>query len=326
MIGEVESLPIIDVSPLVSGGDSHAVAQQLDRACRQHGFFYVTGHGVDDELQDRLDAMSREFFDLPEDEKAAISMDRGGRAWRGWFPVGGELTSGVPDLKEGIYFGTELGPDDPRPMHGPNLFPERPDAFGETVLAYMAAVERAAQAVLRGLAVGLGLPASWFVDNLTADPLVLFRIFHYPPSEAGSADQWGVGEHTDYGLLTLLRQDSHGGLQVRAPDGGWIDAPPVENSFVCNIGDMLDRMTGGVYRSTPHRVLNRSGADRLSFPLFLDPGWGVEVKPIPIASGGAPARPNPRWDNADPSLFEGTYGEYVLSKVSKVFPNLAQDL
>ena len=321
----VDSLPIIDISPLVSGGDAVGVAQELDRACRENGFFYVVGHGVDEELQARLDALSREFFALPDDEKAAIAMERGGRAWRGWFPVGGELTSGVPDLKEGIYFGTELAPSE-LPMHGPNLFPARPAGFGATVLAYMEAVERAAQAVLCGLAAGLGLEPSWFADNLTADPLVLFRIFHYPPSEAGTADQWGVGEHTDYGLLTLLRQDSHGGLQVRAPDGGWIDAPPVENSFVCNIGDMLDRMTGGVYRSTPHRVLNRSGADRLSFPLFLDPGWDVEVKPIPVAAGGEPPRPNPRWDDADPSLFEGTYGQYVLSKVSKVFPALAQDL
>ena len=320
----VDSLPIIDISPLVSGGDGSDVARELDRACREHGFFYVVGHGVDGELQARLDRLSREFFELPEGEKAAISMDRGGRAWRGWFPVGGELTSGVPDLKEGIYFGRELPPS-PLPMHGPNLFPQRPAGFDDTVLSYMAAVEQAAQAVLRGLAVGLGLQPDWFVQNLTADPLVLFRIFHYPPSEAGSADQWGVGEHTDYGLLTLLRQDEHGGLQVRAPAGGWIDAPPVENSFVCNIGDMLDRMTGGVYRSTPHRVLNRSGADRLSFPLFLDPGWDVEVKPIPVPSGGEPARPNPRWDNADPSLFEGTYGDYVLSKVSKVFPDLASD-
>lgn len=325
MMGIVESLPIIDISPLVSGGEESDVARELDRACRDHGFFYVVGHGVDEGLQSRLDSLSREFFELPDEEKAAISMDRGGRAWRGWFPVGGELTSGVPDLKEGIYFGRELPPSQ-LPMHGPNLFPSRPAEFRQTVLAYMDAVERAAQAVLRGLAVGLGLHSSWFVDHFTADPLVLFRIFHYPPSEVGAADQWGVGEHTDYGLLTLLRQDSHGGLQVRAPDGGWIDAPPVENSFVCNIGDMLDRMTGGVYRSTPHRVLNRSGADRLSFPLFLDPGWDVEVKPIPVAAGGAAARPNPRWDDADPSLFEGTYGEYVLSKVSKVFPDLAADL
>ena len=107
------------------------VSRQLDAACRDVGFFYIVGHGVDEGLQRRLEALSREFFGLPEDEKARIGMAEGGRAWRGWFPVGGELTSGVPDRKEGIYFGAELGPDHPRvaagvPLHGPNLFPARP--------------------------------------------------------------------------------------------------------------------------------------------------------------------------------------------------------
>ena len=91
---------------------------------------------------------------------------------------------------------------------------------------------------------------------------------------------YGVGEHTDYGLLTLLRQDDVGGLTVRTRDG-WVDAPPVPESFVCNIGDMLDRATGGYYRSTPHRVrLNASGRDRLSFPLFLDPDFDARIEPI----------------------------------------------
>src|SRR6185312_6034534 len=142
------------------------------------------------------------------------------------------------------------------------------------VLAYLAALTGAAQSVLRGVAVSLDLDADYFADGYTADPTVLFRIFHYPPSPPGS-DDWGVGEHTDYGLLTLLAQDANGGLQVRATDG-WIDAPPIPGAFVCNLGDMLDRLTGGWYRSTPHRVRNRTGAERLSFPLFFDPDMTAE--------------------------------------------------
>ena len=150
----------------------------------------------------------------------------------------------------------------------------------------------------------------------------MFRIFHYPPSPPRD-EGWGVGEHTDYGLLTLLAQDDSGGLQVAVPEG-WIDAPPVPGTLVCNIGDMLDRLTGGWYNSTPHRVRNRSGHGRLSFPFFLDPGFAAEVPPLPdrAATAGDGSR---RWDGQDLRAFTGTYGEYLLGKVSRVFPQLSRD-
>ena len=137
-------LPVVDLSDLATA------APAIDRACREFGFFYVVGHAVDPALGDRLDALAREFFALPEEEKAAIAMPLGGRAWRGWFPVGGELTSGIPDRKEGIYFGTELGPDHPKVrdgvvLHGANLFPDRPAALRETVLEYLDALEQVGQ-------------------------------------------------------------------------------------------------------------------------------------------------------------------------------------
>ena len=108
------SLPVVDVSPLLDGTDPDSVATQIGAACRSYGFFYVSGHGVPSTVLDRLDAASRAFFELPEPEKLRIAMVHGGRAWRGFFPVGGELTSGRPDLKEGVYFGVELPADDPR--------------------------------------------------------------------------------------------------------------------------------------------------------------------------------------------------------------------
>jgi 2OG-Fe(II) oxygenase superfamily len=90
----------------------------------------------------------------------------------------------------------------------------------------------------------------------------------------------GVREHTDYGFLTILLQDQSGGLQVRSLDGEWIDAPPVDDSFVVNIGDMLELWTHGLYRATPHRVRNKGTGDRLSFPLFFDPNWQSSLAPI----------------------------------------------
>ena len=117
-------------------------------------------------------------------------MARGGRAWRGWFPVGGELTSGRPDRKEGIYFGAELPADDARvragrPLHGPNLFPAAPAGLRRAVLDYMDALTTLGQTVMRGIALGLGLDRDWFARDLTAEPVTLFRIFHYPPASAG---------------------------------------------------------------------------------------------------------------------------------------------
>lgn len=321
-------LPVVDIAALVDAGRSSsevlAAATAIDRACRDVGFFAITGHGVRPDLQQRLEAASHAFFRRPEAEKAEIAMSRAGSAWRGWFPVGGELTSGVSDRKEGIYFGLEH-PDDhhrmlsPTPLHGANQFPSEPSELGPLVLDWLAAMRPVADAVMQGIAVGLGLTATWFEDRLTADPTILFRIFHYPPDDPATAGAWGVGEHTDYGLLTLLAQDHHGGLQVKDLDGTWIDVAPEPGILICNLGDMLERLTGGRYRSTPHRVLNTSGESRLSFPYFFDPSWDATVPTLPIGATGPAGE---RWDGADVLAWEGTYGDYLTTKVAKVFPDL----
>jgi isopenicillin N synthase-like dioxygenase len=329
----VTSLPVIDVAPLVSSGGDRSrtalrlrsgLAAQIRDACRSAGFFYIVGHGMDEALQARLESLARRFFAQPVEAKLAIRMELGGVAWRGYFPVRGELTSGRPDLKEGLYFGAELPDDHPRvaagtPLHGRNLFPDIP-GFRETVLDYISAMTRLGHSLMEGFGPSLGLDTSYFHDRYTRDPLVLFRIFNYPTGEPTSEPEWGVGEHTDYGLLTILKQDDVGGLQVKGPSG-WIDAPPISGSFVCNIGDMLDRMTAGFYRSTPHRVYNPSGRARLSFPFFFDPGFDADVRPIRPGAAVVDDR-GERWDRASVHEFSGTYGDYILAKVSKVFPDL----
>lgn len=317
-------LSLVDVGPLVGGrGDVEGVARALDQACRHVGFFAVTGHGVDHSLQTRLDVAARDFFARPDEEKAAVAMERAGPAWRGWFPLGGELTSGRPDHKEGLYFGVDLAPDDPRvvagrPLHGPNLWPSEPTELREAVTAWMDAMLGLGQALLGGLALGLGLSRDFFVRHLTTDPTVLFRIFHYPPVDQ---EGWGVAEHTDYGLLTILAQDHQGGLQVRGPEG-WVDVEPEPGVLVCNLGDMLDRMTGGRYRSTPHRVRPSAHASRMSFPFFLDPSWDAEVRPIVAGGDAPPDDAATRWDGTSLQHLSGTYGDYLTAKVAKVFPRL----
>ena len=320
------ALPVIDIASLRAMDDAAGAArtaEAIGAASAEFGFFYAEGHGIADALFERLEAASHAFFALPEAEKAAIAMVHGGTAWRGWFPLGGELTSGRPDRKQGLYLGEELGPDDARvvagwPLHGANLWPADLPELRTAVEDYLAASVAAAEALMRGMALALGLAADHFAAGITRRPTLLFRIFHYPPG--GTADDLGVGEHSDYGLLTLLGQDRHGGLEVRAADGSWIAVPPRGRSLVINIGDMFERLTRGRFRSAPHRVINGSGQDRLSWPLFYDPDFAASVDPLPIP---ATARLLPRWDGLDVHDAGGTYGDYLLAKVGKVFPELA---
>jgi isopenicillin N synthase-like dioxygenase len=341
----VDELPVIDVSALRSdaGDDDPAVAgaaAAIDRACRDTGFFLVAGHGVDPDRLTALDASARDFFGRPEAEKAAVAMAHGGRAWRGWFPVDGELTAGVPDHKEGYYFGAEIPADDPRaraglPLHGPNLFPAEPQALGPAVLAWIDDMTALGHVLARGVSLGLGLDGGWLHRHLTADPTVLFRIFRYPARPPGD-DGWGVAEHTDYGLLTILAHDGTPGLQVKGASG-WLDVPSVPGTFVVNLGDMLDRMTGGRYRSTPHRVRHGAAAaaaadpgspprDRLSFPFFFDPGWDAEVRPLPLDGPAPDDDRDLRWDGTSVHEWSGTYGDYLTAKVARVFPALRDDV
>lgn len=308
-------LPIIDIGALVDGSDPDAVrnvTHEIDTACRTRGFFIVTNHGVPIELIDHLDQRARMFFALPRAAKESVAMSKGGQAWRGWFPLDGELTSGRPDHKEGYYFGEERPAGDERPMHGANLFPAEPADLGELVIDYIARMTVLGHVLVGAIDSALGCDGA--LNSITEEPFVLLRLFGYP----SGSDGWGVGEHTDYGLLTMLHQDDTGGLQVREGEE-WIDVEPIRGAFICNVGDMLDKATGGLYRSTPHRVRNASDRYRVSIPFFFDPGWDERVEPViaPVGSGSVQ-----RWDGSDPHLFDGIYGDYIWSKVSKVFPEL----
>jgi len=330
MPSQQSELPVVDIAALLSGAAQRdRVVAEIANACREFGFFYVVGHGVDEDLQRRLEEVSRQFFAQDLEAKLEIRMSRGGRAWRGYFPVGGELTSGKPDLKEGIYFGSELDADHPlvkqgTPLHGPNLFPSGMPQFRSVVLDYMAAMTRLGHVIMTGISLSLGLDAAYFARHYTNDPLILFRIFNYPPyaPDDTSNFDFGVGEHTDYGLLTILKQDMSGGLQVKTKSG-WIDAKPVPNAFVCNIGDMLDRITGGHYLSAAHRVPACRDQSRLSCAFFFDPNFNAEVRRISL-NATIYDNKTERWDHASVHEFRGTYGEYLLSKISKVFPELGR--
>lgn len=315
------SIPLINLSE-----SDQVLATRIAEACQDHGFFCIQNHGISQKLQKRLDQLSREFFDLPLVEKNKIHMKFGGHAWRGFFALGEELTSGKPDLKEGIYLGEQLNESDPRvkagwPLHGKNLYPDV-DGLSEAIEDYVTEVTALAHRLMEIVSLSLGLKRNFIFENYTKDPTILFRIFHYPPQK-NPEDGWGVGAHTDYGLLTILKQDDCGGLEVKTKDG-WLEVPPLENVFVCNIGDMLELLTKGHYRSTLHRVRNKSGKERLSFPFFFDPNFEASITPIPTSQDKRASDEVERWDEKNLHQFQGKYRDYLIGKISKVFPDLAR--
>lgn len=254
-------IPVIDlVGSFYDEARFKRVAGQIHRACRETGFFYVTGHGVPESLMDAEIAAARSLFALPEAEKAAVAIDRS--PCRRGYEAGAQMLDpgSPPDLKESFMLGRELGPDHPYvrdgvPMHGANLWPALP-GFREQAEAYEAAMIRLGSHLLRCLAVSLELAPDWFDAGLR-EAQAGVRLLHYPPQPADAAfNQIGAGAHTDWGSITILLQDDMAGLEVRNADGDWILARPIPGTFVINIGQMMERFTAGLYRANLHRVRN----------------------------------------------------------------------
>lgn len=312
----MNTLPLIDIAPLY-GTDSAAwrdVATQIDTACRDWGFFYITGHGIPPERIDALLAAAKAFFALPEAEKLKIDITRTAHH-RGYGAIATEqLDPTQPsDLKETFDMGFHMAADHPevlagKPLRGPNRHPDLP-GWAALMEQHYADMQALAQTLLRAIALALGIERDFF-DARFAEPISVFRMIHYPPRHtARSADQPGAGAHTDYGCVTLLYQDDAGGLQVRNVNGEWIDAPPITGSFVVNIGDMMARWSNDRYTSTPHRVISPLGVHRYSMPFFAEPHPDTEISCLPNCSSA---------DNP-PKYPPVTSAEYLLSRFADTY-------
>ncbi|MFN3130201.1 isopenicillin N synthase family dioxygenase [Roseibium sp.] len=291
-------IPIIDLGGLVEGapGGLEQAAQEIGQAARETGFFYVKNHGIDADLIAGINAAAHAVFALPDADKLALTKDFH-KTNRGYVPMEGEnLDPSKPaDLKEAFNVGLELAPDDPRilagePFRALNQWPDLPD-WRDTVLKYFNAVWGLGRRIHRAIALDLKAAPDFFEDKLDA-PMATLRLLHYPPQPAdAAAGQIGAGTHTDYGNITILLPDEVGGLEVRRRDGEWLQAPTIDGTFICNIGDCLMRWTNDVYVSTPHRVVNSSGRERYSIAFFLDPNPDAEVSCLPgCVSAGRPPR------------------------------------
>lgn len=272
----LRTLPLLDLSQL--DGDARQRQRFLDElraAARDAGFFYLRGHGVDNRLNAQLQQYARQFFALPEADKLAVQMVHSPH-FRGYNRAAAELTRGQPDWREQFDIGAErpalqLANETPRwvRLQGPNQWPEALPELKPLLLQWQQAMTAMSLRLLRAFALALSLPEQAF-DALYGDkPNEHIKLIRYPGREATASGQ-GVGAHKDSGFLSFLLQDRQKGLQVEIDEGRWIDAEPLEDTFVVNIGELLELATNGYLRATVHRVETPpAGSDRLSIAFFL---------------------------------------------------------
>jgi isopenicillin N synthase-like dioxygenase len=310
----VDDIPVVDIAALVARDPAGAAAAgaAMREASERIGFFYISGHGVPDALTQGVFSTAARFFALPEEQKAAVAVNK---RHRGWIGGGGAKMYGTakPDLKESFVWGLELPETDPEvaagtPLMGPNQWPAAMPDLRAALYPWYEAVIDAGHAVLRGLALSLGREADSFFPAF-ARPLARGSAIWYPPQppDLGEA-QFGVAPHTDYGGLTLLAQDMTGGLQVKGTSKEWVMATPIPGTFVVNIGDLMHRWTNGRFRSNPHRVVNTSGRTRQSAAVFFDPSFHAIVDPRDLLDDKAEAKYRPI-----------AAGEWVVGKFDKAF-------
>ena len=269
-------IPIIDISPLVSKDTRQdSVISEIRNACETIGFFYVIGHGISRDVQAKIFSTAREFFALPESIKRSVDVAKS-RCFRGYVPFA--LTGpNVPKrMLEAFQMMLDLGPDDPdvatrNIMYGANQWPEGKPKMREILEAYYKEMVKLSNHLLSSFAHALGEDAVFF-SVYYQKALTQLRLLHYPYVDSENLeDQRGVEAHTDTGAFTILMQDETGGLEIKTRDGAWLDAPTVEDTFIINVGDMMQWWTTDRFISTPHRVTNRSGHSRYSVPFFVNP-------------------------------------------------------
>jgi len=296
----LDQVPVIDFAPFGSGtdDDSRRVACEIAATCARTGFFYLAHHGVPEAKIAATFAAARWFFALPEAVRSDPALLVTPHETRGYMPLGARHYpgTGAPDLMEAFKLQAELPRDDPDLVAGNrgqqrNKWPAGEAGFRATLLDYFDAMTTLSRQLLRAFAVALDLPPDHFLPFFRK-PQTQLSLLHYPPQPPAAADDaYGIRPHADATAFTILYQDAVGGLQVAAPDGGWIAVPPIAGTYVINIGDMMARWTNDRFASTKHRVFNRTGQERYSLPFFGIPDFDAVVDCLRTCAGpGNPAK------------------------------------
>ena len=309
-------IPVLDLGPYRRGepGAAARLGAELRHACENVGFYFVTDHGVPDDLIRRAFAEAARFHALPEAEKLRI---RANEHNVGYLPFKGSTTRSSrvhvntkPNLNEALFLKRDLTADHPdvvanRRYRGQNQWPDPAliPGFRETVVEYCAATERLALSLLPLYAAALELPADHF-DEAFREPMFTLRMTHYPPVPPAAIEdnQFAIAPHTDSGFMTLLPQNELPGLAIRTADGQWIEPPSMPGTYLVNTGDLGRRWTNHRFLSTPHRVVHTAPRDRYAIPFFFDCNIDWVMACLPTCT--APDNP-PRHEPT-------TYTEYML--------------
>ena len=305
-----ERVPVIDIKKINSVSNKIDIAKELYKASTDLGFIYIKNHDISENLINDLRTDGLNFFRSSTDDKSKVLITK---KHRGWLGFGGAKMGdkAKPDLKESFIWGYQYDdgslPDDHQ-LRGVNKWPKFLPSLQQNAMSYFHQINELAKNLLTCFAMGLNLKENFFIRNCNA-PLSRASLVYYPdqPKEMGEM-QFGVSEHTDFGLLTILCQDSVGGLQIKGLDGQWFHAPPIDGTLIVNVADLLSRWTGGIYKSTPHRVVNSSGQERLSIVLAFDPDPETLINPgeIPEIEKNT---------NEEPI----TCGDYLIWRFNKAF-------
>lgn len=323
---DFKEIPIIDIQKLVdpkaTSAEIKIVATLIGQACENIGFFYIKNHGVSNENRDELFDMTRRFFDLSLEEKMKLHIAKS-RQFRGFVPIGGEITAKRKDWHECIDIQPLEGERDPtkHPLDDPEQWPDETliPNFRSVIMRTWDQLIYISAKITEAMAISLGMDANYF-DPFTGPDICDLRLAHYPPfDETQNPDDFGdgMGAHRDNGFLTILFQDHVGGLEIRNSNDEWIPAPYIKGTCIINIGFMMQRWTNDRYKATWHRVKMPAvqSESRYSVPFFYEPLYDTIVEPLPVCV-----------DENNPPQYEPLkFGDYVSGAYQTAYKSKQDD-
>ena len=300
-------LPILDISDYLTdpaGDKAVDFIRQLRETCHGQGFFYLTGHGIDEQFDRATLEIARSFFELPLAERKALAIVNSPH-FRGYTLLESEMTAGQFDWRDQIDIGPEesaleLESNDPPwlRLRGPNQWPKSLPTMANTLDNWMKQIQPLGMALMQALARGLGQPAHYFDDRMTPDAYTRVKIIRYPakPEHGGSGQ--GLGLHHDSGILTFILQDEIPGLQVMS-GGKLVDVEPCQGAYVVNLGEMMQSATNGYLKATRHQVVSPPpGKQRISIAYFMNPRLDARFEALELPAELAAEAPGGQ--NIDP--------------------------
>jgi isopenicillin N synthase-like dioxygenase len=329
---DFQQVPVIDFIALRNPdlAARRALAQEIAQVCADLGFFYIVNHGVPvSGVTDMFDC-ARDFFALPQSSRDAVALSKSTH-YRGYIPL--KVMSQKPqfeatkaELKGNLYeafqIHAEFPADDPdvlagKPLHTQNRWPVEMPSLKPRMLAYFDQLSVFALQMLKLFALGLDLPET-ALDRFFQKPMMQLRFIHYPPQPANDpGENLGLRPHTDSGAFTILAQDNIGGLEIQTRAGDWIEVPPIPNSYVINLGEMMKVWSDGTFQATPHRVINKYGAERYSVPFFATPNFDAPLQPLVQNPSDTKA---PSYATAIDPTKNPTCGAHLIALYNRIWP------